>query len=145
MKFAILIGYLKIFNEIMAKTKNIEAFCNFCGSVQKMELAGQTSEGAESSKQWAKCKKCKQKLVVDLENLKKDFKPTLQNLKTEESVTYSPLKMFALGDSIFHESFNDFGVVISKELSSQGKGLINVEFQNSGKKKLIETIIKSEV
>jgi hypothetical protein len=122
----------------MAKTKNIEAFCNFCGSVTKMELAGNTSEGEESTKQWAKCKKCKQKVVIDLDDLKKETKPSLQSLKTEDSQTYSPMKSFAIGESIFHQKFNDFGVVISKELSSQGKRLIVVEFQNSGKKKLIE-------
>jgi hypothetical protein len=122
----------------MAKTKNIEAFCNFCGSVTKMELAGNTSEGEDSNKQWAKCKKCKQKVVIDLDDLKKETKPTIQNLKTEDSQTYSPMKSYAIGESIFHQKFNDFGVVIGKELSSQGKRLIVVEFQNSGKKKLIE-------
>ncbi len=129
----------------MAKTKNIEAFCNFCGSVTKMELAGHTSEGEESQKVWAKCKKCKQKVVIDLDDLKKETKPSLLNLKTDESLTYSPLKAFSIGDSIFHQKFNDFGVIIGKELSSQGRRLIIVEFQNSGKKRLIETITKHEV
>ncbi len=124
----------------MAKTKNIEAFCNFCSSVTKMELAGFTSEGEDSTKQWAKCKKCKQKLVVDLEDLKKEVKPSIQLLKTEGSATYSPQNSYTVGESIFHQKFNDFGVVISKELTAQGRGSILVEFQNSGKKKLIETI-----
>ena len=123
----------------MAKTKNIEAYCGFCNSVTKMELAGETSEG-DSAKRWAKCKKCKQKTVIDLNDLKKETKPTLQNIVIEGCQEYSPREQFSVGQTIFHKSFNDHGIILGKETSSGGKGLIVVEFQNSGKKKLIETI-----
>ncbi len=124
----------------MAKIKNVEHWCNFCNATTKMELAGETSEGAESTKRWAKCKKCKQKMLIDLETLHKESKPNVQNMKTDDSTTYSPAKTYSIGETIFHQGFNDFGVITGKEIMSNGKGLIVVEFQNSGKKKLLETI-----
>lgn len=124
----------------MAKTKNIEAFCGFCGGVTKMEIAGETSEGPDASTRWAKCKKCKQKLVIDLNDLRKEAKITLQDIKTEGSATYSPLNSYSVGETIFHQKFNDFGIILAKEVSSDGKGVILVDFQNGGKKKLLETI-----
>lgn len=124
----------------MAKTKNIDAFCNNCNAVTKMELAGETVEGPDVSKRWAKCKKCKQKLVIDLNDLKKEVKITINDVKTEESITYSPMKSFRIGETIYHEKFADFGIVLSKETMSNGKGMILVDFQNGGKKKLLETI-----
>jgi hypothetical protein len=124
----------------MAKIKNIEAFCGFCAAVTKMEIAGETKDGPDATTRWAKCKKCKQKIVIDLADLKKEAKITLQDIKTEGSNTYSPAKSFAIGETIFHQKFNDFGIVLSKELSSDGKRVIIVDFQNGGKKKLLETI-----
>ena len=124
----------------MAKTKNIDAYCGFCNTITKMELAGETSEGNETTKRWAKCKKCKQKTVIDLDDLKKETKPTILSLRTDESEDYSPMKHFRVGQTIWHQKFNDHGVICGKETSSGGKGLIVVEFQNTGKKKLIETI-----
>jgi len=125
---------------LMAKTKNIDAYCNFCNAVTKMELAGETAEGIDTSKRWAKCKKCKQKTIIDLDDLKREIKPTIQNLRTDESEDYSPMKQYRVGQTIWHQKFNDHGVIIGKETSSGGKGLVVVEFQNGGKKKLIETI-----
>lgn len=124
----------------MAKTKNVDAYCSFCNAVTKMELAGETADGPEATTRWAKCKKCKQKMIIDLNDLKKETKLTVHDVKTESSITYSPLKAYSIGDTIYHESFQDFGIVLSKETSSNGKGMILVDFQNSGKKKLLETI-----
>jgi hypothetical protein len=53
------------------------------------------------------------------------------------------MKSFQIGATIYHEAFSDFGIVLSKERSSGGRSMILVEFQNSGKKKLLETIIKN--
>jgi len=128
----------------MAKTKNIEAYCGFCNAVKKMELAGETSDG-DSSKRWAKCKSCKQKTVIDLNDLQKETKLTIQNIVVDGCKEYSPKEHYAVGETIFHRAFNDHGIILGKETSSNGKGLIIVEFQNSGKKKLLETINNQQI
>ncbi len=52
----------------MARIKNVEAFCSVCNTMRKMELAGEVSqvEGEQGKKRWAKCKKCKQTMIIDL-------------------------------------------------------------------------------
>lgn len=124
----------------MIKSKNVEAYCNYCKAVTKMEIKGDSSTDSESTKRWAKCKKCKQTLNIDLMNIEKSVKPKASLYDGEKSVTYSPSLSYSVGDSIFHETWNDVGVVVSKEFTSNGRGSILVEFQNLGKKKLLETI-----
>jgi len=124
----------------MAKVKNIEAFCTSCGTVRKMEITGELSGEGNENKRWAKCKKCKQTMEIDLESDVQDGKVSLEGIEDEDCTTYSPLKTFNLGEVIFHENWNDFGRVVSKETLSNGQHSISVEFQNSGLKKLIESL-----
>lgn len=126
----------------MARVKNIEAFCNFCNAVTKMELAGEASGNAEENNRWAKCKKCKQTTLVDLNDKTGIAKPTLDDFAGEKCATYSPKKSFEIGESIYHETWEDFGIVVSKEILSNGRSSILVEFQKLGQKKLIETLTK---
>ena len=62
-----------------AKIKNIEAFCPYCGATQKMEvptaqLLSQSDDAPAPETVWAKCKKCKQTVKVNLNDLKKEVK-----------------------------------------------------------------------
>jgi hypothetical protein len=124
----------------MAKVKNVEAFCSFCGSVKKMELTGEVA--GDQNKRWAKCKKCKQTMVINIAEDVVSQKVSLEGIENETCETYSPVKSFEVGQTIFHENWNDFGKVVSKEVLSNGQKCISVEFQNSGNKKLIESYIK---
>ncbi|MBD3408852.1 MAG: hypothetical protein GF419_01470 [Ignavibacteriales bacterium] len=123
----------------MAKIKNIEAYCDFCDATTKMELANEAGEGFEDDRRWAKCKKCKQMTLVDVNEIGKDKAPTAKDVDGENCETYSPKKEFEVGESIYHQGFEDFGVVVSKERLSNGKSSILVEFQKEGTKKLLET------
>ncbi|MBV6512021.1 MAG: hypothetical protein HRU80_14440 [Ignavibacteriales bacterium] len=123
----------------MAKTKNIEYYCKFCQSVTKMERTAEIVSGDEN-KVWAKCKKCRQKMIVDLTQYEEAVRSKVPELDTATGITYSPMRSYNVGDSLFHEKLNDFGVVVSKETTSGGRSSIVVKFQNSGEKKLIETI-----
>jgi hypothetical protein len=122
----------------MAKIKNVEAFCSFCGAVRKMELTGEVS--GDEEKRWAKCKKCKQTMVINMTVDVLDQKVSLDGIENEECTTYSPKKTFKVGETIFHENWNDFGKVICKEVLSTGQSSISVEFQKLGNKKLIESL-----
>jgi hypothetical protein len=123
----------------MAKVKNVEAFCSICNAVRKMELTGEVA--GDDNKRWAKCKKCKQTMII---NMSEDVaqKVSLEGIENNSCTTYSPSKSFEIGDTIFHENWNDFGKVVAKEILSNGQKSISVEFQNSGNKKLVESYIK---
>jgi hypothetical protein len=124
----------------MAKVKNVEAFCSVCNAVRKMELTGDIA--GDENKRWAKCKKCKQTMVINMSSDVVAGKVSLEGIENESCVTYSPANSYEVGQTIFHENWNDFGKVIAKEILSNGQKSISVEFQNSGNKKLVESYIK---
>ena len=125
----------------MARVKNVEAFCGICNTVRKMELLGEVSLGENSeNKRWAKCKKCKQTMIIDLTEDVKETKPSLEGIENEDCTVYAPTKSYAVGESIYHQNWDDFGKVVGKEVLSNGQSSITVEFQKSGNKKLIESI-----
>ena len=110
----------------MIRSKNVEAYCAYCKAVTKMEIKSDAGADAESTKRWAKCKKCKQTLSIDLVEIEKNVKPKASFYDGEKSVTYSPALSYRVGDSIFHEAWNDVGVVVSKEFISNGRSSILV-------------------
>ncbi len=128
----------------MARIKNIEAFCNFCNAITKMEVSAEPVPGDDENKRWAKCKKCKHKMIIDLKTEVKEKKISLDGIENEDCVTYSPDKTFDVGQAIYHQSWDDFGKIVSKKILSDGKSSINVEFQKSGSKNLIESLNKQQ-
>jgi hypothetical protein len=71
----------------------------------------------------------------------KDSKPSLEGIESEVCTVYAPSKSFTVGEAIYHQNWDDFGKVVSKEILSNGRSSIAVEFQKSGYKKLIESLI----
>lgn len=65
----------------MARIKNVEAFCSICNTVTKMELAGEVSGSEPENKRWAKCKKCKQTMIINVAEDIKVSKPSWKELK----------------------------------------------------------------
>jgi hypothetical protein len=124
----------------MARTKYLDAYCNFCGDTTKMEIGAEAGPDFEGEKIWATCKKCKQTMLIDLQTVKKDTKPKVADIETSDCATYSPLREYQIGEAIYHKEWDDFGVVLKKEVLTNGKSSILVEFQNSGQKQLLETI-----
>ena len=124
----------------MARIKNIEAFCPNCAGLKKMELAGEVLGIESQNKYWAKCKKCKQTMIIDMAVDVKELKPSLEGIENEECTVYAPSKSYTVGESIYHKNWDDFGKVVSKEILSSGQKSIAVEFQKSGLKKLIESL-----
>ncbi|MEI7812976.1 MAG: hypothetical protein WCJ01_11235 [Ignavibacteria bacterium] len=125
----------------MARIKNIEALCTVCNSVTKMELAGDAKVFDLQNKKWAKCKKCKQMVIIDPGESAKPEKLTVEDIEMDNFQEYSPKKSFSVGDSIYHTAWDDYGKVIGKDVASNGHNSIRVEFQKSGHKKLIESIL----
>lgn len=124
----------------MARLKNIIAFCNSCSTMQKMEITGSVSGAEAETKKWAKCKSCKQVMIIDITDILKNNEFSLEGIENEDCTVYSPLRSYEIGESIYHKNWDDFGRVISKETLSNGQRSISVEFQKSGLKKLIESL-----
>jgi len=124
----------------VARIKNVEAFCSFCNTITKMELAGEAATNGDTNKRWAKCKKCKQMIMINLDVDVKDNKPSLEGIENEDCKIYSPDKTFEIGEPIYHQDWDDFGRVVSKDVLSNGQRSISVEFQKLGTKKLIEKL-----
>ncbi len=102
----------------MARLKNIEAFCTSCNLVQKMEITADFA--GDGSKKWVKCKKCKNLMIIDLTEINNSSKPVLEGIENEDCTVYSPSKSFKIGEAIYHQDWDDFGKVISKDTLSNG-------------------------
>jgi len=107
-----------------------------------MEIKGESTGEDSETKKWAKCKTCKQVMLVDVSEQLKNMNVSLDGIENEDCTVYSPIRTFKIGESIYHENWDDFGKVISKETLSNGQSSISVEFQKSGFKKLIESLNK---
>ena len=68
----------------MARVKNIVSFCASCHTVQKMEITGEVAGEGNEEKRWAKCKKCKQTMIIDLDVDVKDKKVSLEGIENED-------------------------------------------------------------
>lgn len=118
------------------KIKNIEYFCSFCSAVKKMELQPEPKPGTDDI-YWAKCKSCKQMMTVNFNELSKDSKPSLKDFDNLNFIDYSPKIDFEIGNGVYHKIWDDYGVVIEKDVVAKDRFTITVDFQKSGKKKLI--------
>lgn len=124
----------------MAKVKNVEAYCSICHGIRKMELTGEVA--GDENKRWAKCKKCKQTMIINMTSDVVAHKVSLEGIENESCVTYTPANSYEVGQTIFHQNWDDFGKVVAKEILSNGQKSISVEFQKLGNKKLVESFIK---
>lgn len=125
----------------MAKVKNVEAFCSYCGTTRTLELVKEAFKDENESKRWGKCKKCKQMIMIDISSLALN-NVSVKDMETDNAIEYSPVKTYEIGTAIYHKGWDDFGKVMTKEILSNGQKSITVDFQKSGTKKLIESIIK---
>lgn len=121
-------------------TKNIEAFCRTCASVTKMEISTPAGEAFGEDMYWARCKKCKNKLVISVDDIIRDDKISVKDIDMGEAVDYSPAKDYEVGVVLYHKEWQDFGVVKSKSKLSPTKISLTVEFQSKGIKKLLASI-----
>ncbi len=117
----------------MARIKNIEAFCTVCGNVTKMELGGDIPVFENQNKRWAKCKKCRQMIVVDYSTapVEKDvdLSPDSENFSE-----YSPQRTYFWGNLyIIKDGMTMVGI-------GKARNAITVGIQKIGQKKLIEQL-----
>jgi len=124
-----------------------DIFCKECRKNKKMTFVGGNEDVGIF---WLKCPGCHQNYSFTLQELeeinsgKREAK--VNNKKSNEEKEkgngkfeeYSPVKMFYVGQKIYHKSFDDTGEVIEKNKGSDIGGRIVVSFNKCGIKKLVE-------
>ena len=123
----------------MAKSKYITHFCAYCHKETKMELVGGSgAEGADATRMWFRCGRCKHTAMVD-RGLSKSHGAT-EKLDRKTAIEYAASKTFDVGQTIYHSEWDDLGRVMSKTKTSGGVQAITVTFEKNGERKLIENI-----
>jgi DNA-directed RNA polymerase subunit RPC12/RpoP len=120
----------------MSKTKYVVHFCASCGKETKMEILG-AMEGSEN-KVWYRCTRCHHSAMVDTSAQKSEM--NVIKLTREQCTSYSPERIYNVGESIYHSDWDDMGKVTAKEKTSNGGHAIVVTFEKSGSRRLIENL-----
>ncbi len=121
------------------KSKYVTELCTHCGKVAKLELIG-NAMGHEDGLQWAKCSKCRHNMLVGTGPKESAKGNGGAPLAVEDCIHYTPSRTYTIGDSIFHNEWNDVGTVHSQEITASGAHAIVVHFEKVGEKRLVENL-----
>src|SRR6266849_4087675 len=108
----------------MARSKYTEQICSYCNKSTRMEIVGEMQLAQD--KIWYKCTRCHHMTLIDMRiqaTAKQSDKPDRKS-----ATVYSPQLKFKVGESIFHNEWNDLGRVMSKMRTSDGSESILVSF-----------------
>ncbi len=128
------------------KNKYITLYSPFLMQETKHELIGEPLETENGKHQWARCTKSHHSQLVNLDALEsKESDETKVSISREDAVKYDPKKEYNIGDVVFHETWDDVGLVKGKEITSGGGFAIVVDFEKNKMKRLIERIGASAI
>jgi hypothetical protein len=99
-----------------------------------MEILGSV-EGMEN-RMWYRCTRCHHSSMIDLSKQKPTEK--VIKLTREECTSYSPERIYTIGEAIYHSDWDDMGRVTRKEKTSNGGQAILVSFEKNGSRRLVE-------
>jgi hypothetical protein len=108
-----------------------------------MEIVGgkaAAGNGSEVARMWFRCLRCKHSAMIDRVN--PDQKGMSEKMERATATEYAATKVFTIGQTIYHSTWDDLGRVISKNKTSSGVHAITVSFQKVGERKLIENLSK---
>lgn len=116
--------------------EQLDLFCRFCNKVLPAQLdrsiAGNGRVLDNTSIYEYYCTKCFKTACFSGTDLSE------QNCKNETPRIYKPSEHYVMGETIFHQKFNEKGIVVGKDNGTPGR--ILVLFENSGLKKLIQDV-----
>lgn len=126
------------------KNKYITLYSPFLMQETKHELIGDPIEGEEGRQQWARCTKSHHSQLVNLDTLEAESakEEVVVEMNKEDSVAYNPKDEYKIGDILFHEAWDDLGLVKGKEITSSGGHAIVVDFEKNKVKRLVEMLGK---
>jgi hypothetical protein len=127
--------------------------CSDCTKTARKEIVGEArtrlaGEGPQpidrdsneppSENLWVRCTKCHNTMLVNLTALMEEKPKTHVNMTAAECTPYSPSRIYAIGEAIYHKDWDDVGTVMSKEVTASGRNAVLVQFEKEGEKKLLE-------
>jgi hypothetical protein len=126
--------------------------CSECTRTARKEIVGEAkghntepvdgvaSENGEPPQEnlWVRCTKCHNTMLVNLTALMSEKPKTHTMVSPSECTPYSPSRIYAIGEAIFHKDWDDVGTVIGKEVTASGRNAVLVHFEKSGERKLLE-------
>ncbi|HET7152928.1 MAG TPA: hypothetical protein VFJ29_04115 [Candidatus Kapabacteria bacterium] len=121
------------------KSKYVTELCTHCGKVAKLELLG-NALGHEDGLQWAKCSKCRHNMLVGTASKEEAKGAASVRVAMEDCIHYTPSRVYTVGDSIYHNEWNDVGMVHAKEITASGAHAILVSFEKMGERRLLENL-----
>ncbi len=123
------------------RRKRYRAECKRCKCLRKMEMIGSSDDQRYL---WLRCSSCHMVFLYPVECFSDEalvLSPLdlmgLTECSYHTVVEYSLNKTYALGQHIYHKSFNDVGEVISKRKLTNGSRIV-VVFKRCGEKTLVE-------
>jgi len=122
------------------KAKYIVLYSPFLMRDTKHELIGEPLETDHGRQQWARCSVSHHSQLINLDALaaSAEKKVTEIKLAREDSKEYSPKSEYKVGDVIYHKTWDDVGIVRSKEVMSNGRASLLVHFEKNKEKRLVE-------
>ena len=115
--------------------------CEICVAPTKFELVGD-AVGQEEGKRWAKCAKCHHTMMIDMMVIEGERRAAREtNVSVEDCIPYSPKRVYTIGDSIYHKTWDDVGIIRSKEIMSNGRAALLVHFEKNKEKRLVENLV----
>lgn len=125
------------------KAKYIILYSPFLMRETKHELIGEPLESANGRQQWARCAVSHHSQLVNLDALEdaKAKNGAAVILSREDSKEYSPKGEYAIGDVIYHKTWDDVGIIRSKEIMSNGRAALLVHFEKNKEKRLVENLV----
>ncbi|RPI68414.1 MAG: hypothetical protein EHM43_04965 [Ignavibacteriae bacterium] len=124
------------------KAKYIVLYSPFLMKDTKHELIGEPLETEQGRQQWARCSVSHHSQLVNLDALQASAEKAMTQIKLarEDSKEYSPKAEYQIGDVIYHKTWDDVGIVRSKEVMSNGRASLLVHFEKNKDKRLVENL-----
>lgn len=124
------------------KAKYIVLYSPFLMKDTKHELIGEPIETEQGRQQWARCSVSHHSQLVNLDALQATAEKAMTQIKLarEDSKEYSPRAEYQVGDVIYHKTWDDVGIVRSKEVMSNGRASLLVHFEKNKDKRLVENL-----
>jgi len=121
--------------------KYITLYSPFLMKETRHELIGEPTETEEGRMQWARCTVSRHAQLVNLDALEQQqLRVTSIKIEREEAKDYDPRKEFKIGEVIYHREWDDYGLVRSKEIASNGMSLLVVIFEKMKERRLVERL-----
>lgn len=122
------------------KAKYITVYSPFLMKETKHELIGEPIETENGRKQWARCNVSHHSQLINLDTQEEVAEKASGPFKLDraDSKEYSPKAEYQIGDVIYNKPWDDVGIVRSKEIMSNGRASLLVQFEKNKERRLVE-------